>query len=860
MKGFRVRLASLLAFVALISPSAHASVLQAQVADAPLPPGPYTLTPIAYGATCADVRGASPADGTPIQAYTCNKTDAQSWLLLPVSTSAGSGYQLVSQASNACLTVVGDTSANGAVLQQWQCASNGDALQLWSALSFGSSFHLVSLGSGKCLDLTNGSNQNGTQLQQWDCADESNPNQLWKLNAIPSLEGTPTQAPSIGSFRFHPISNSSACMDVSGGAIADGTPIQAYSCNGTRAQSWTFVPVQTRFGAGYEMIAAVSGSCLEIAANLLPDGAPTDQRQCGEPAQAAQVWQLYPFGSSYELVSLNSGKCLDLTGGDSQNGTRLQQWDCGQGENSNQLWTLTRDQPIPPLLPAPVRLPLKASTDTILQASPIAAVTGQTISLSVNVKAVSSIPAGTVSFYQNFALLGQVQIDASGNASFTIPSAADGTYEFTAQYLGNSSFTASLSSVIQVTVAEPSVGEQALQADAFVDSVGVQTHLTYNDTPYGTAWPTVLSELKSSGIRHLRDGLWNWGSEAPYSAEHRALAAAGIKTTFGISLDYTMTAPIIQAFAADVQDLEALEAPNECDAGGNCGGGGVAGVNNVVAFMPSLTAAASLLQVPLIGPSFTIPSSYANAGDLSSQMSYNNLHVYFGGRNPGNAGWGGGDAQMHRYGSLDFWMDQASQDGGSTPVQITETGYIAFPSVSVPYTIPESVEASYTPRTLLVAFNHGVKRTFLYELLDEVSSPGYGLLRSDMSEKPAFVAVKNLLSLLSDPGTSAFSPGKLDYKVEGGDATVAHTLLEKRDGSFWLVLWSEQSSYDPDSNTQLAVPQQNVTLRINSAATATQIIQFDSTGVATPSTLASRSQSLLLTLTDQLTMIHITPP
>jgi len=429
--------------------------------------------------------------------------------------------------------------------------------------------------------------------------------------------------------------------------------------------------------------------------------------------------------------------------------------------------------------------------------------------------------------------------------------------DLTAQYAGNSLDVASTSQDLQVDLAQAATGEQALQADAFADSVGVATHLAYDNTPYYTAWPQVLSELQSLGVRHIRDGFSNWPSSSPYVAEHQALAAAGIGCTYSIALDNTTTPQIVQSFASKVQDLEAVEAPNECDAGGNCGGGGLIGVNNVLTFLPTVYSIGQTLHVPTIGPSFTVASAYLAAGNIASEITYNNLHVYFGGRNPGSLGWGDGDAQGHAYGSLDWWIDQANVDAFNVPSVITETGYISYPSTVTPYTLPESVEASYTPRTLLLAFNHGIKRTFVYELLDEISSPGYGLLRSDLSEKPAFTAVKNLLSLLSDKGV-AFSPGKLDYTISGGDSTLNHTLLQKRDGSFWLVLWSEQSSYNPATNQPTPVTPQNVTLQINGSAVAKQVVHFDSTGNAVTTTVTG--STLPLSINDQLTVVRIAQP
>jgi hypothetical protein len=501
----------------------------------------------------------------------------------------------------------------------------------------------------------------------------------------------------------------------------------------------------------------------------------------------------------------------------------------------------------------------RANTSTSLHASPTTAVTGQSVVLTAQVAGSAGVPKGNVTFFDGAITLGVSALDASGTASITALGLANGSHLLTAQYNGNSLYKASTSPKLQVNLAQAATGEQALQADSFADSVGVATHLAYTDTPYYTAWPTVLSELQSLGIHHIRDGFYNWPSSSPVIAEHQALAAAGITSTYVIPLDNTTTTQIVQSFASNVQDLEALEAPNECDAGANCGGGGSIGVANVVAFMPTVYAIGQALHVPVVGPSFTVASAYATAGNLAPEMTYNNLHVYFGGRNPGSTGWGDSDAQGHSYGSLDWWIDQGNLDAPNVQSIITESGYIAYPATNVPYTLPESVEASYIPRDLLLTFNRGIKRTFLYELLDEVSSPGYGLLRSDLTEKPAFTAVKNLLSVLSDQGP-VFSPGKLDYTITGTDSTLTHTLLQKRDGSFWLILWSEQSSYDTAMNLPIPVNPLQVVLQLNGPAVAKQVVQFDSTGNASTTSVAGPGSTLSLTISDQISIIHITPP
>ena len=50
----------------------------------------------------------------------------------------------------------------------------------------------------------------------------------------------------------------------------------------------------------------------------------------------------------------------------------------------------------------------------------------------------------------------------------------------------------------------------ARAADAFVDSVGVNTHLHYNDTVYNRFDDLIKPKLLASGIRHIRDGAYTY--------------------------------------------------------------------------------------------------------------------------------------------------------------------------------------------------------------------------------------------------------------------------------------------------------------------------------------------------------------
>ena len=105
-------------------------------------------------------------------------------------------------------------------------------------------------------------------------------------------------------------------------------------------------------------------------------------------------------------------------------------------------------------------------------------------------------------------------------------------------------------------------------------------------------------------------------------------------------------------------------------------------------------------------------------------------------------------------------------DGPDVPVIINESGYVANQTPKHG-AISEPIEAVYAPRLLLHAWNEGIARTYLYELMDDPSSTtGYGLLRYDLSPRPAYTAIANLTRLVSDESGS-FAPETLNYSLTG---------------------------------------------------------------------------------------------
>jgi hypothetical protein len=136
------------------------------IPTAPRTPPAASTGPITVGidGKCADVRGGSSTDETPIQIYDCNGTAAQTW------TMPGDG---TIRAFGKCMDVYGARTSNFTEVQLYTC--NGGGNQKWQSLNGA----LVNPRSGRCLDDPAFDTTNGTQLIIYDC--NSGANQKWTL-------------------------------------------------------------------------------------------------------------------------------------------------------------------------------------------------------------------------------------------------------------------------------------------------------------------------------------------------------------------------------------------------------------------------------------------------------------------------------------------------------------------------------------------------------------------------------------------------------------------------------------------------------------------------------------------------------
>jgi hypothetical protein len=335
----------------------------------------------------------------------------------------------------------------------------------------------------------------------------------------------------------------------------------------------------------------------------------------------------------------------------------------------------------------------------------------------------------------------------------------------------------------------------ARSAQAFLDSVGVDVHLGYGDTAYADL-SGVLARLQELGVKHVRDAM-------PLQPTQRLLQGLRALPSVGVTADITIAqsprsttrlpTPAQALASLDRLDpgvrraIDAVEVPNEWDLqGGDSWAAQIAGFTRD--FGTVLRRDPAWRDVTYVGPSTGRVDRVTQLPDLGSgpgHIDVTNLHVYSAGGPP------------ERY--LQY-LAEAKKVAPGKPLWVTETGY--HTAVNQPGRQPAVTEAQqggYLTRQLLENFASGVARSYVYELAEEKPNPDqtdqeqhFGLLRPDLTPKPAFSELKALLDAVRRPAAAKASASRdeLSLGIETPQDPVGSLLLRRDDGSYRLVLWA----------------------------------------------------------------------
>ena len=310
--------------------------------------GSYTLISALNQSFAIDVSGGVAANGSAVQLYETNGTAAQRWVLTPAKTEQ---QHLDDRAAAHLADLPDGTYAMLASSDSFALIAGGGSLsfdrfgysgvQTFDVSTTENGYRTIAIhGAGAVLDAAGGNDANGTKLQTY--AANGTKAQKW----IIEKDGE--------RFRIVSALNGQKVADVPGGSIASGAGLQLYSANGTAAQSFYFVdPTAVRSELdklasdnrevvkdGDYAIAAgpdLSRMVLDVTGGSASNGANVQIYQSN--TTAAQRWRVSHDDDGYlTITNVKSGKVLDVSAGSTCLGTNVQQYTACGDANYAQKW------------------------------------------------------------------------------------------------------------------------------------------------------------------------------------------------------------------------------------------------------------------------------------------------------------------------------------------------------------------------------------------------------------------------------------------------------------------------------------------------------------------------------------------
>ncbi|MDR2674851.1 MAG: putative Ig domain-containing protein [Opitutaceae bacterium] len=449
---------------------------------------------------------------------------------------------------------------------------------------------------------------------------------------------------------------------------------------------------------------------------------------------------------------------------------------------------------------------------------------------------------------------------------------------------------------------------QARQADAFVASTAVVTQWSKPDASgslnpcpgvYMNKFDELFDLLIDSGIRHIRDA----GNSDDFIRKIQKLSDAGVKSVItltpaaGLRPDdscwaqapaYNNTATAIYNIddfirkagrdaIAYVEMNGSLDTQGSRDATRWHSGdtetlsADAASEFYYIDYIKAATASVkarlaadpALADIPLIGPAFARINNgggdYLKTAGLDDFVDYRNIQRYYAGLEPET-----GESQ-----GIDFAIKNAMKDQPDGQGRVVSEGGEAAANATLKTVWPAKVQGRYVPRYYLAYFINGFSLITAQELVDAgrtrdtglpdtVRANNLGLIQNGftLNPKPAYTALKNLLSVLKDPGP-AFEAGSLDYVMTGDTGNVHTALFQKRNGDFYLCLWLGLPSYNPADGTLSDNPPQAVSLALPLSIQSARIFTLDDDGVMTAADASVASGAVGVSVTDRVTIVRL---
>jgi hypothetical protein len=294
--------------------------------------GNYSISSKILSTMVLDIDGgvAAAQNGTRIQIYNANYTQAQEWSV-QYDNNDGS-YTIINPATGKALDVEGAGTTKGTKVQLY--ASNNTCAQKWQIVkNDDGTYSIYSLCSGLILDVSGGVANNGANINIWNV---NNTNaQKWKFYDY----GNESDKKLVeGTYTVLSATNFNKAIDISGGteAASNGTNLQLWNDNNTAAQDWYLR--YNEEDRTYTFINPTTKKALDVENGSVQKGA--NVRLWRDNLTCAQKWYILEEGEYYKFKSACSDLVLDVSGGLGINGANINLWK--DNSTNAQKWKLRK--------------------------------------------------------------------------------------------------------------------------------------------------------------------------------------------------------------------------------------------------------------------------------------------------------------------------------------------------------------------------------------------------------------------------------------------------------------------------------------------------------------------------------------
>lgn len=304
-----------------------------------------------------DLYGGSTNNGSAIQIFTNNNSQAQAWKLMKVKNvreemdelaskyknTLSDGTYFISSSKNTSYVLDVSNGSKNNFGNIWLFKNNGTVAQAWTVKHDSKGYvTFINVGSNKAIDVYDGKANNYQNISQYT----SNNSYAQKWIVTKDSMG----------YKIMSAIDKNYVLDLYNGSVNNGTNIQVYQSNGTVAQRWKFDKyvkpmVETARQKMDKMAQEYNSSITEstyVISNFVQSKYVVDVSNGSKNSGAniwtfqsnntnAQKWKVKKDSVGYiTFINIGSNKALDVYNGNAENGTNI--WQFNYNDSYAQKW------------------------------------------------------------------------------------------------------------------------------------------------------------------------------------------------------------------------------------------------------------------------------------------------------------------------------------------------------------------------------------------------------------------------------------------------------------------------------------------------------------------------------------------